>query len=172
MTEAYRTVTELERALEQLRGAGKTIAFVPTMGALHEGHLTLVDAADRLADVVVVSIFVNPTQFGAGEDFDRYPRSLERDADLLEEFEPIIFAPATPEIYPTGNPVEQLQAGPIGDLWEGAVRPRHFDGVLTVVNRLFEIVKPDLVLFGEKVTAIGIVGIVMTAVGVALVIRS
>lgn len=150
MTEVYRTVTELELALEQLRGAGKTVALVPTMGALHEGHLALVDAADRLADVVVVSIFVNPTQFGAGEDFDKYPRSLERDADLLEEFEPLIFAPTAAETYPSGNTVKQLKAGPMGEIWEGSARPGHFDGVLTVVNRFFEIVKPDLALFGEK----------------------
>jgi pantoate--beta-alanine ligase len=150
ITEFYRTVTELELALEQLRGAGKTVALVPTMGALHEGHLALVDAADRLADVVVVSIFVNPTQFGAGEDFDKYPRSLERDADLLEEFEPLIFAPTAAEMYPSGNTVKQLKAGPMGEIWEGSARPGHFDGVLTVVNRFFEIVKPDLALFGEK----------------------
>lgn len=150
MTEVYGTVTEIELALEQLRGAGKTVALVSTMGALHEGHLALVDAADRLADVVVVSIFMNQAQFGEGKDFDKYPRSLERDADLLEEFEPLIFAPNEAEMYPSGNIVKQLKAGPIGELWDGSARPGHFDVVLTVVNRLFEIVKPDLALFGEK----------------------
>jgi pantoate--beta-alanine ligase len=124
-------------------------ALVPTMGALHEGHLALVRAARELADRVVVSIFVNPTQFGAGEDFDRYPRTLDADRALLGDLAEV-FAPSVDQVYPHDNPPPVVQAGPVGDLWEGALRLGHFDGVLTVVNRLFDLVKPDIAVFGEK----------------------
>jgi pantoate--beta-alanine ligase len=119
------------------------------MGALHEGHLALVHRARELADRVVVSIFVNPTQFGTGEDFDGYPRTLDADRVLLGDLADV-FAPTVDEVYPPDNPPSVIQAGPMGDVWEGAARPGHFDGVLTVVNRLFDLVKPDIAVFGEK----------------------
>ena len=136
MTEVCETVDTLRAALAKVRASGQTVALVPTMGALHEGHVALVEEAHRHADVVVVSIFVNPTQFGPHEDFDRYPRDRDHDVALLAAFEPVIvFAPTVPEM---------------GRQWEGAERPGHFDGVLTVVNRFFDIVKPDVAVFGEK----------------------
>jgi pantoate--beta-alanine ligase len=119
------------------------------MGALHEGHLALVHRARELADRIVVSIFVNPTQFGVGEDFDRYPRTLDADRVLLGDLADV-FAPTVAEVYPPDSPPPVIQAGPMGDVWEGAARPGHFDGVLTVVNRLFDLVKPDIAVFGEK----------------------
>lgn len=125
------------------------VALVPTMGALHEGHLALVRRARELADRVVVSIFVNPTQFGANEDFDRYPRTLDADRALLDGLAEV-FAPTLDEVYPPNNPPAAIHAGPLGDVWEGAHRPGHFDGVLTVVNRLFDLVKPTIAVFGEK----------------------
>lgn len=126
-----------------------TKALVPTMGALHGGHLVLIDRARELADEVVVSIFVNPTQFGAGDDFDRYPRTLDADRELIAGRAEIL-APSVDEVYPPDHPAEVIHAGPRGDVWEGASRRGHFDGVLTVVNRLFEMTQPDIAVFGEK----------------------
>jgi pantoate--beta-alanine ligase len=119
------------------------------MGALHEGHLALVRRARELADRVIVSIFVNPTQFSPGEDFDRYPRTLDADRALLADLAEV-FAPTVDEVYPPDTPTPVVHAGPMGDVWEGAAKPGHFDGVLTVVNRLFDLVKPDIAVFGEK----------------------
>ncbi len=141
---------ELSNFVRKLRESGKTIGFVPTMGYLHEGHLSLVRCAKGENDAVVVSIFVNPTQFGRGEDFDRYPRDLERDLKLLEkEGVEVVFAPSVEEMYPEGFStfVEETK---LSKRWEGEFRPGHFRGVCTVVLKLFNIVKPDRAYFGEK----------------------
>ena len=144
------SAAELQESLELDREAGRTIAFVPTMGALHEGHLSLVDLAKEAADIVVVSIFVNPLQFGPKEDFDEYPRTLAADSELLEQHGvQYLFAPTVGDIYPNGTEITQ-RAGVVGSTFEGAARPGHFDGMLTVVNRLMEIVEPNAVVFGEK----------------------
>lgn len=128
----------------------KTIGLVPTMGSLHEGHLSLVREARRLCDVVVVSIFVNPTQFGKGEDFEHYPRDLTQDTALLAEYNvDYIFAPQVEEIYPKGYGTYVTVEG-VSDELEGAVRPGHFRGVATVVTLLFDIVRPDFAFFGQK----------------------
>jgi pantoate--beta-alanine ligase len=126
------------------------------MGALHEGHLALVARAKELADRVVVSIFVNPTQFGANEDFDKYPRTLEADRALLEPYGVDVFAPSVDEVYPNGIAVPEPVEGDFDKLnhlmntYEGATRPGHFEGMLQVVTRLFDMVKPDIVVFGQK----------------------
>jgi len=145
------SVSELRQLISQKRSAGARIGFVPTMGALHQGHLSLVQLAQERCDFVVVSVFVNPLQFGADEDFDTYPRTLGIDANLLSDQEvDVLFAPSPAEVYPSAAPVKQLKAGAIGENFEGESRPGHFDGMLTVVNRLFDIVEPDYVFFGQK----------------------
>jgi pantoate--beta-alanine ligase len=124
---------------------------VPTMGALHEGHRTLVRAARERAATVVVSVFVNPTQFGPGEDFDRYPRTWDADlAAVADEGADVVFHPPVEEVYPPGAVGVTVDPGPLGSVLEGAVRPGHFAGVLTVVAKLFGLVRPDLAFFGEK----------------------
>jgi pantoate--beta-alanine ligase len=129
---------------------GRRIGFVPTMGFLHEGHLRLVDRARELADRVVMSIFVNPLQFGPTEDFQKYPRDLARDRQLAEDREvDCLFVPETPEMYP-GEPVVRVVPGAAADTLEGAARPGHFAGVLTVVAKLFHLVEPDVAVFGRK----------------------
>lgn len=134
----------------KLRRENKTIAFVATMGALHEGHLTLVKEARQMSDVVIVSIFVNPTQFGAGEDFERYPRDLTGDAALLSEYEvDYIFAPDREEMYGEGFSTYVYVEG-LAETLEGASRPGHFRGVATVVTILFNTIRPDFALFGQK----------------------
>jgi pantoate--beta-alanine ligase len=144
------TAHEIEAFVAEQKALGKTIAFVPTMGALHDGHLSLVDIAKTKADVVIVSIFVNPKQFGANEDFDKYPRTLEQDAKLLEPKNiDAIFAPSVEEVYPPEG-VREQRAGVVGSTFEGASRPGHFDGMLTVVGRLFDLVQPDFAVFGAK----------------------
>jgi pantoate--beta-alanine ligase len=121
------------------------------MGALHEGHRALVRAARERAATVVVSVFVNPTQFGPGEDFDRYPRTWRADlAALAEEGADLVFHPEVDDVYPPGAAGVTVDPGPLGSVLEGAVRPGHFAGVLTVVAKLFGLVRPDLALFGEK----------------------
>jgi len=133
------------------RRAGARIALVPTMGALHEGHLQLVDHARRHADRVVMSVFVNPLQFGPTEDFARYPRDLERDAGLAEaRGVDAAFAPPVEEMYPDGDSGVIISAPGLRDRLCGAFRPGHFDGVLTVVAKLFNIVTPDVAVFGQK----------------------
>jgi pantoate--beta-alanine ligase len=145
------TITELRERLADARAAGKRIALVPTMGALHEGHLSLVDRARQVADVVVVSIFVNPLQFGPSEDLDRYPRDLAADVERLESRGvDFVFAPSVAEMYPHGAAQTSVVAGEVGGLYEGAARAGHFDGVLTVVTKLLGIVAPQTVVFGQK----------------------
>jgi len=144
------TVKDMQRWSEEQRLAGKTIAFVPTMGFLHEGHLSLVRAAQQYGDVVVVSIFVNPMQFNQSSDFDTYPRDEARDERLLEELgTDVLFMPPASEVYPkdyqTGVEVEKVSKSLCG-----AFRPGHFRGVSTVVAKLFNMVKPHSALFGEK----------------------
>lgn len=147
---SVQTIPEMRSVVAEARGNGQRIAFVPTMGALHEGHLTLVDEARRVADVVVMSIFVNPLQFGPGEDYLRYPRTLEDDSRLASERGvDLLFVPSNDEMYSTA-PVVMVHSGSIGKEWEGAVRPHHFEGVLTVVAKLFHIVRPDVAVFGQK----------------------
>ncbi|WP_374009521.1 pantoate--beta-alanine ligase [Leifsonia sp. LS-T14] len=126
------------------------VVLVPTMGALHDGHLRLVSHARDLGGFVVVSIFVNPLQFGAGEDLDRYPRTLDADVEALDGLADVVFAPTAAEMYPNGASETRVSAGESGSLFEGASRPGHFDGVLTVVSKLFNIVQPDAAVFGQK----------------------
>ena len=143
-------VTEMQTLAEDLRSKGQIIGLVPTMGALHEGHLSLIRAAAEQADTVVVSIFVNPTQFGPSEDFAKYPRDLDRDLALCEQAgADVVFAPSVEEMYPKGYStyvVEEFVGKPL----EGATRPTHFRGVTTIVAKLFNIVRPDLAVFGQK----------------------
>ena len=143
------TIEECRGAIAPLR-PGRRVALVPTMGALHEGHLSLVDLARERADVLVVSVFVNPAQFGPHEDFDRYPRDLERDVRLLAgRGASIVFAPDTRTMYPEPLMTTVTMRGITDDL-EGAHRPGHFDGVLTIVAKLFHVVQPDVAVFGQK----------------------
>ncbi len=140
----------LSRALHALRAGGGEIAFVPTMGALHAGHMALVRAAKRHANHVVASIFVNPKQFGEGEDLDKYPRRLGEDSDLLEaEGVELLWAPNAAVMYPEGH-TSSVHVGGVSEPLEGACRPGHFDGVATIVAKLFNQVRPDVALFGEK----------------------
>lgn len=144
------TIAAVREAVARFRSAGSTVGFVPTMGALHEGHISLVERAKREADVTVMSIFVNPLQFGPNEDLARYPRPIENDeAMAMNAGVDILFRPEVDEIYPGGREIT-VTAGSIGQGWEGATRPGHFDGVLTVVAKLFNIVQPDVAIFGRK----------------------
>lgn len=144
-----RTRGELARALVALRARG-SVALVPTMGALHDGHRALLRAGRTLADSVVVSIFVNPLQFGPGEDLASYPRTFDADlAACRDEGVALVFAPTAGVVYPR-SPLVTVSAGPLGEVLEGASRPGHFDGVLTVVTKLFSLVGPDVAIFGEK----------------------
>ena len=145
------SAAELAAMVDQQKRLGKRIGFVPTMGALHQGHASLVTRAIEETDFVVVSIFVNPLQFGEGEDFDKYPRTLGVDARLLSDLGvDVLFAPSVTDVYPKDQQLKKLSAGKLGEVFEGAARPGHFDGMLTVVNRLFDLVDPDVVFFGAK----------------------
>lgn len=145
------TIAGLRSRLDAARAAGSTIALVPTMGSLHDGHLALVEHAREVADVVIVSIFVNPMQFGPSEDFARYPRDIDADRGTLAEHGvTAVFAPAVDEMYPTGAVPTRVTAGAVGGQFEGRSRAGHFDGVLTVVAKLLGIVQPHIAVFGEK----------------------
>jgi pantoate--beta-alanine ligase len=145
------TIAELRARLSESSARGERIALVPTMGALHDGHLALVRRASEVAEVVVVSIFVNPLQFGPTEDLDRYPRTLDDDLAKLDALGvPLVFAPTVDEMYPSGPSQTRVVAGEIGSLFEGHTRAGHFDGVLTVVSKLLNIVRPGVVVFGQK----------------------
>jgi len=146
------TIAELRSVLNAERRNGKRIGFVPTMGNLHEGHLQLIDQAKACSDVVVSSIFVNPLQFGAGEDLGNYPRTLQKDQEKLESRGcDFLFAPTDEEVYPHGREAQtQVEVPVISDLYCGASRPGHFRGVATVVAKLFGMVQPDVAIFGEK----------------------
>jgi pantoate--beta-alanine ligase len=145
------SIAEVREASRRARAAGQTIGLVPTMGALHEGHARLIDACRARCDHVVVSIYVNPTQFGPGEDLDRYPRTLEADLAICRERGvDVVFAPKDREMYPQGTIATKIEVGAAGTILEGAIRPGHFQGVATVVLKLFGIVVPDRAYFGRK----------------------
>src|ERR1700678_4039372 len=145
-----KTVAEVRAECRRIRAAGETLGLVPTMGALHQGHLSLVRAAQASCDAVAVSIFVNPTQFGPKEDFAGYPRSLEQDCQILEAAGvDLVFAPSAAEMYPRGASTFVEVAGPSERL-DGASRPGHFRGVATVVAKLLHIFAPDRAFFGQK----------------------
>lgn len=145
-----REARQLPSALIALRAGGTSLALVPTMGALHAGHLALVEEGKRRADRVAATIFVNPLQFGANEDLDRYPRQEERDAEMLEQAGcGLLWLPQPNEIYPAGFATTVSVRG-VSDRWEGKARPCHFDGVATVVAKLLASLRPDIAIFGEK----------------------
>ena len=144
------TVSDLQKAIFPLKKEGKSVGFVPTMGALHEGHVSLVKKSIEQNDITVVSVFVNPTQFNNQEDLIKYPRTLDKDTSLLESVgADIVFAPLVKEIYPEPD-TRQFDFGLLDKVMEGKFRPGHFNGVAQVVSRLFDIVKPDRAYFGEK----------------------
>ena len=148
--QSIREASQLSAALIALRAGGKSLALVPTMGALHAGHLALVEEAKRHAERVAATIFVNPLQFGANEDLGRYPRQEEKDADMLERVGcDLLWLPQPAELYPPGFATSVSVKG-LSDRWEGEARPGHFDGVATVVAKLLCAVRPDIAVFGEK----------------------
>jgi pantoate--beta-alanine ligase len=145
-----KTIAETRSACAQIRAAGKTLGLVPTMGALHEGHLSLVRAAQASCDAVAVTIFVNPTQFGPKEDFASYPRTMEQDCQTLEAAGvDLVFAPSVEEMYPSGAGTF-VEVADLSERLDGASRPGHFRGVATVVAKLFNIFNPDHAFFGQK----------------------
>lgn len=146
----FSTIKDTVAYIQQQRNSGRSVGFVPTMGALHEGHLQLMRQAKKENDVLVVSIFVNPIQFNNPSDLDKYPRDLDKDQELLETVGcDLLFAPETSEMYPE-KVVEDFDFGPLETVMEGAHRPGHFNGVAIVVKKLFEIVQPHQAYFGEK----------------------
>lgn len=147
----FRHKTDLIQYIEKVKAEAKCIGFVPTMGALHAGHLALVSAALAQCDIVISSIFVNPIQFNNPEDLKKYPRTFESDKKMLEEIGcHAIFYPSVEEMYPDEEEVEQFDFGPLEMVMEGASRPGHFNGVAVVVKRLFQLVQPDIAFFGKK----------------------
>lgn len=150
MTQVIKTVKEMQQITRDLKRSGKSIGFIPTMGALHEGHLSMMRRSVEENDVTVISVFVNPLQFGPNEDFDAYPRQIEQDVALVKEINvDYVFHPEVEEMYPNELSVT-LKVGRLAEALEGAQRPGHFDGVVTVVNKLFNIVSPDKAYFGKK----------------------
>lgn len=148
----YHEPSELAAVTRALRGVGRKVALVPTMGALHAGHVRLIERARRIpGTTVLVSIFVNPLQFGAGEDLASYPRTLESDLDACARAGvELVFAPSAAQMYPDGEPGVRIESGALGEQLEGASRPGHFSGMLTVVAKLLNITRPDYAFFGEK----------------------
>ncbi|ANI89588.1 pantoate--beta-alanine ligase [Arachidicoccus ginsenosidimutans] len=148
----FKRISDLQTHLQKLRQENKTIGFAPTMGALHEGHLSLIKASQEEVDITICSIFVNPTQFNDSKDFEKYPITIDNDIYLLEKQRcDILFLPSVNEIYPNGKELKQLyDLGFIESILEGAFRPGHFQGVCQVVDRLLEIVQPDLLFMGQK----------------------
>jgi pantoate--beta-alanine ligase len=148
---AVSEIAELRRILDEVRESKGRVAFVPTMGALHEGHLALCDEARRRADFVVLSVFVNPLQFGAGEDLERYPRDLARDARAaMGRGVNLLFVPTAAAMYPHGDSAVRVTAPVLAERLCGRFRPGHFEGVLTVVAKLFNLVQPHVAVFGQK----------------------
>ena len=148
--ETISTVAGLRAAVAQAKKNGATVGLVPTMGALHAGHKSLVDRARRECDVVVVSVFVNPTQFNNANDLKTYPRTVEADCELLEKAGvDVAFVPSVEEVYPEPD-TRQFDLGPVAEVMEGAMRPGHFNGVCQVVSKLFDFASPDKAYFGEK----------------------
>jgi len=150
MTVCLERIDQVRRTVREARGGGRKVGLVPTMGALHEGHASLIRAARSETGCVVVSIFVNPTQFGPGEDLSRYPRPLEKDLDLCRrEGVDVVFTPSAGEMYPDGF-ATSVRVADLAEKMCGAFRPGHFDGVCTVVAKLLAIIQPDVAYFGEK----------------------
>jgi pantoate--beta-alanine ligase len=144
------TLAELRASIRDAKVNKRRVGLVPTMGALHAGHLSLVEKSNHECDFTVVTIFVNPTQFGAGEDYDRYPRNLQKDRDLLAPLGvDVVFAPSRDEMYRPGH-ATFVNVDRVADLWEGAIRPGHFRGVATIVLKLFNAAEPDVAYFGQK----------------------
>ena len=150
MTKVITTINEMQSIVKQHQREGKTIGFVPTMGALHDGHLTMMKQSVSENDLTVISIFVNPLQFGPNEDFDAYPRQLDDDVAAVKKLQvDYVFHPSVDEMYPEELGIH-LKVGHLAQVFEGAQRPGHFEGVVTVVNKLFNIVQPDYAYFGKK----------------------
>jgi pantoate--beta-alanine ligase len=146
----FTTKIELQQYLSMVRATGKTIGLVPTLGALHKGHISLIEQAQQQSDIVVCSIFVNPTQFGDPADLEKYPRPIHSDIEKLEQVNcDVLFNPEVSEMY-AGNEQWHLNIGELENLLEGGSRPGHYQGVTQVVNKLFDIVKPDIAFFGQK----------------------
>ena len=149
--EIFKTKASLQAYLQQARSTGQKIALIPTMGALHEGHLSLLNYAKPISDIRVCSIFVNPTQFNDPKDLEKYPRPIENDIRLLESVDcDILFLPSVDEMYPDKNEDWHLDLGELDQIWEGEKRPGHFQGVTQVVYKLFALVQPDIACFGQK----------------------
>lgn len=147
----YSTISEIQAEISSLKVKGLTVGFVPTMGALHYGHISLVASAMKQCDITIVSIFVNPTQFNNPDDLLKYPRTLEADVELLSTIKcDIVFAPSVEEMYPENFQPIQINLGKLAEVMEGKFRPGHFDGVVNIVSRLFDIVKPTKAFFGLK----------------------